>query len=1180
MKTIEQKRHIIMMYRKERHEKESLADFCKRHSYPLSLHDKSLDFKDVDLANQTLSSLDFNRVIFMGAILINASLLQVSLLGCSLNGAKLRGSRIKKTLLGKAILSKADLSAAILEDVDFEGAILTEVDFTGATIERALHLKPEQLLWSKIKRVKACPTTEVILAEAGKLQKRQKKEMIVENEAEKEQTWGLINLFVDGIQKKINYIIGRTPITEFSEDLESGESGTSVISSIPEKTPSLSSVFISYARTSQDSLPYDHTNSGYVKIIESDLDKVGVAVYERFEDIEKAQFLLLVVTKFYLEQWSAYKKNENIGDDTYDIFSYIERNHGRPQWLGRIMLVILEEITEDDIEKDLPIFLKLRNQDSSFDASNFEVTSDRHSKYAIAKLHNSLQAVNGNEHQVHTHFKAFLENTVKPFCEGVVKSDNAKAENVSIPLSLPRRNSRRNDIKLEPRNNYFYAMFRLIRNLYGIDLKHGRIEDFRQLRREFFAKLNSRQQSLMNPDDPLTSGISAFSGNPVFHGPVNVTVTGMKMTVEATTPTFSSSASQSTNSEIQKIQLPKTHQLNQGENIMPKFQALKINADKRPSDRDYAVLSNHVYGGSKLKKGDVPKEASDWKVVETQSAGQFFGAIYKHKKTNQVVVAYRGTQSIGDLIEDLRGIFNNNELSPYKEAAFELTQTAIGLAEEAESGLSFTGHSLGGYLAELSVYYCHAYYPQKKAQAVQVARSSAADDDDNDADVDDNVEEAVSEFDVCDSVHAVTFESPGTRDVMEKLQSQLDAGQVNLTQLDITTYLSYPNLVNTCNQHVGTAYSLVPEISSWSNVPGWHLKQVHSMTHIVELFNKAKDHCPERHFMLDWPQGGQRDYYFQNVSLEGNKYVWTRSSEELAKDFKLLVGGRFRIDQRLGDWKILPLRHFDWPLQEWLKRFYKTLQNYSRSESFLNQVKAKWNESGISGDVVNYLLSSALVKERKTNVAYLSIETETAEQTGYFIRRKLSAWLSENGEKAEKILRVFQEIQEQPDIQAELLAAGACLAKEGVIEDPLVQGVFIDIPSDTNPAMLEHFEQVSQHFLQTLKDTGTKVSARLAAPGAVIEGKIIRPIVRAVEFKVGTKPKVDAPQRVQEILLAPSPADTKQTHSPAQLAAQQREREGINQSASSSSSATATSSGTAAINKPTAEEGPLPNPSF
>jgi NTE family protein len=559
---------------------------------------------------------------------------------------------------------------------------------------------------------------------------------------------------------------------------------------------------------------------------------------------------------------------------------------------------------------------------------------------------------------------------------------------------------------------------------------------------------------------------------------------------------------------------------NQGVNTMPKFQTLIIAADNRPSDRDYAVLSDHVYGGSKLKKGDVPKDSPEWKVVETKSMGQFFGAIYKHKKTNQVVAAYRGTQSIGDLIEDLRGIFNNNELSLYKEAAFELTQTAIGLAEDAESGLSFTGHSLGGYLAEMSVYYCHAYYPQKKAHAAQAAASAAGEDDDNDADVDDkvgNVISAVSEFDIRDSVHAVTFESPGTRDVIEKLQSQLDAGQVNLTQLDIITYLSYPNLINTCNQHVGTAYSFEPEIRSWSNVPGWHLKQVHTMMHIVDLFNKAKGQCPERHFMLDWPQGNQRSVYFENVKLQNNKYEWTKSPEELSQDFKFVMGSHFRIDRGLSNWQVIPLKHFSRPMQEWLLRFYTLLTQRSQKPGFLEQVKVEWQGFSVDPHIISYLLSMILVKENLTKMVYLSITSENATHITAFIRRELSRWLSENSEKANQILDTLLSLQDQPDIQAALLGPGARLTATGVIENPQVAATFVEIPSDTNPQMLEHFKQVSYHFMKTLKDNNIKMAAYLAAPGAVIEGRITNPVVRAVEFRVGTAPKVG--ERIFEINL-------------------------------------------------------------
>jgi hypothetical protein len=141
----------------------------------------------------------------------------------------------------------------------------------------------------------------------------------------------------------------------------------------------------------------------------------------------------------------------------------------------------------------------------------------------------------------------------------------------------------------------------------------------------------------------------------------------------------------------------------------------------------------------------------------------------------------------------------------------------------------------------------------------------------------------------------------------------------------------------------------------------------------------------------------------------------------------------------------------------------------------------------------------------------------------------------------------------------------------------------VDIPPDTDPQMLEYFKQVSKYFLQTLKKSGVTIGTYLVAGGGVLENVTMSDIeLTAVKFQVGANPQVGGQQRVIEKDLSSSPAvDAKQmqTSSPAKLAADQFAR--LNQSAPSSfTSSSAKSTSATATSNATAEEGPLPNPSF
>jgi hypothetical protein len=95
-----------------------------------------------------------------------------------------------------------------------------------------------------------------------------------------------------------------------------------------------------------------------------------------------------------------------------------------------------------------------------------------------------------------------------------------------------------------------------------------------------------------------------------------------------------------------------------------------------------------------------------------------------------------------------------------------------------EYSLSFTGHSLGSYLAELSVYYCHQDldYP---------------------------------------NVKAVTFDGPGSYEMMELLSGSEVIGSdtnFNILDFDITCYVNAPNIVNCSNTHAKRVYRLFPKL--------------------------------------------------------------------------------------------------------------------------------------------------------------------------------------------------------------------------------------------------------------------------------------------------------------------------------------------------------------------------------
>ena len=81
--------------------------------------------------------------------------------------------------------------------------------------------------------------------------------------------------------------------------------------------------------------------------------------------------------------------------------------------------------------------------------------------------------------------------------------------------------------------------------------------------------------------------------------------------------------------------------------------------------------------------------------------------------------------------------------------------------------------------------------------------------------------------------HTVVFDSPGCKDMLSQMADKLDVRlygrSIDLQNLDITSYQSAPNLINTCNSHLGTVYRIFTDLTYM----GWTEKR----TAIVQLSN-------------------------------------------------------------------------------------------------------------------------------------------------------------------------------------------------------------------------------------------------------------------------------------------------------------------------------------------------------
>ncbi|MCD6034633.1 MAG: hypothetical protein K0R63_374 [Rickettsiales bacterium] len=179
---------------------------------------------------------------------------------------------------------------------------------------------------------------------------------------------------------------------------------------------------------------------------------------------------------------------------------------------------------------------------------------------------------------------------------------------------------------------------------------------------------------------------------------------------------------------------------------------------------EYAILSNEVYKDPVLNKPNkgynLPK---GWEFFvasnTTNDSGGYFGAAFK--KGNEIVIVHRGTEpkTLIDFDDDAQ-IFIGN--LPDQFASAQAFNTFVKQQASSGTTITYSGHSLGGALAELS--------------AAQ------------------------------DNVKATSFDSPGTKPIIQDMidDGTLPRNAMTNAKTNITTFNAAPNLVNMANEHVGS----------------------------------------------------------------------------------------------------------------------------------------------------------------------------------------------------------------------------------------------------------------------------------------------------------------------------------------------------------------------------------------
>ncbi|EGC35404.1 hypothetical protein DICPUDRAFT_152270 [Dictyostelium purpureum] len=307
-----------------------------------------------------------------------------------------------------------------------------------------------------------------------------------------------------------------------------------------------------------------------------------------------------------------------------------------------------------------------------------------------------------------------------------------------------------------------------------------------------------------------------------------------------------------------------------------------------PSDYLCGVISGHVY----LDKSYFEKEAIDFRDIEIFKQGEytqtqlehteqylkdlkiisfendngFQYALYENKKLHHVILAFRGTSTntLKDFalsfLEDSIGITLKKEDTHQQKKALEATKKAIDHCREKKYNLTITGHSLGAWLSELAHYYCFYRFDYTK-------------------------------------VKTVVFDSPGALD-QYKVYDDFKEPAIPYTSMDITVYLSEPNLVNCMNNHLfdgNSSYRVYPEGIDKvddSKMDFLLTTKYHSLIPIIQCFDYLTGKPKEYKLIKDWPfiTPSQLSSFMKYFKYNDNGYLENPTNEPIK-------GVKYKVEQ-------------------------------------------------------------------------------------------------------------------------------------------------------------------------------------------------------------------------------------------------------------------------------------------
>ncbi|KAI2800837.1 hypothetical protein BLOT_012409 [Blomia tropicalis] len=261
------------------------------------------------------------------------------------------------------------------------------------------------------------------------------------------------------------------------------------------------------------------------------------------------------------------------------------------------------------------------------------------------------------------------------------------------------------------------------------------------------------------------------------------------------------------------------------------------------------------YNSKEKKKYELNEEGlpSGWELLTIASnpslSNGYFGAAFWHPEREQVIIAHRGTEpkNVGALWTDFKSVLKNDVSSQINSAVtftHHVQQVFADIDNEGKTlfQMFITGHSLGAWLAQVCTF-------SMKYLTI----------------VDEQEDFGKSEKEGYHA-HTVVFDSPGCKPMLLQMKDWYvirndNVEHLPINSLDITSYLSAPNLVNTCNIHVGKIYRVFidfPIETYFSDL--FYTLNTHSIKNILKTFDKKTGLYQKNEFgnyklyeVIDWP---------------------------------------------------------------------------------------------------------------------------------------------------------------------------------------------------------------------------------------------------------------------------------------------------------------------------------------